>query len=90
MTEQKGEQKGEQKTELTREELLDIVEAQKIAISELKAVNAAEREKLFKSFLCADNVEADDSEVPDANDNDDWSKDIEKMEQRLINKFKGR
>ena len=71
----------EEKTKLTREELLDIVEAQKAAIADLKAANAAEREKLFKSFLGA---------VEDNDDNDNWLEDIEKMEQRLINKFKGR
>lgn len=77
-------------TELTREELLDIVEAQKTVIAELKSATAAEREKLFKSFLCADDVEEDDSEAVAGNDDDDWSEDIDKMEQRLINKFKGR
>lgn len=81
----------EKKTELTREELLDIVETQRIAISELKAFNAAEREKLLKSFLCVDDVEEDGGEVIEDNDHDDdWSEDIEKMKQRLINKFKGR
>lgn len=81
----------DEKKELTREELLDIVEAQKTAIAELKASNTAEREKLFKSFLCADDVEEGGSEdVESNNDNENWSKDIEKMEQRLINKFKGR
>lgn len=82
----------DKKTELTREELLDIVEAQKTAIAELKAANAAEREKLFKSFLGVGDVEENDGEaVKDNDDNDDdWSEDIEKMEQRLINKFKGR
>lgn len=77
-------------TELTREELLDIVEAQKTAIAELKAANAAEREKLFKSLLCADEIEEDSDEAVEDNDDDDWSEDIEKMKQRLINKFKGR
>lgn len=84
-------EKFDQYVELTREELLDIVEAQKTAIAELKATNVAEREKLFKSFLCADDVEEDDDKVIENNDNDDdWAEDIEKMEQRLINKFKGR
>lgn len=85
MTEQK------QETELTREELLDLVEAQKAVIGELRTSRAAEREKLFKDFLCVDDVEEDDDKVIENNDNDDdWSEDIEKMEQRLINKFKGR
>ena len=65
----------EEKTKLTREELLDIVEAQKAAIADLKAANAAEN-----------GGEA----VEDNDDNDNWLEDIEKMEQRLINKFKGR
>lgn len=80
----------DEKMELTREELLDLVEAQKTAIAELKATNAAEREKLFKSFLCADDVEEGGSEAVAGNDDNDWSADIKKMEQRLINKFKGR
>lgn len=81
----------EEKTKLTREELLDIVEAQKAAIADLKAANAAEREKLFKSFLGAADVEENGGEAVEDNvDNDDWLEDIEKMEQRLINKFKGR
>lgn len=86
MTEQK------QETELTREELLDLVEAQKAVIGELRTSNAAEREKLFKSFLGAADVEENGGEAVEDNDDndDDWSEDIKKMEQRLINKFKGR
>lgn len=77
--------------ELSVEELLSVVEAQKNAIAELKAANAAEREKLFKSLLCADDDEADDdNDQADNSNSDDWSTDIEKMEQKLINKFKGR
>lgn len=81
----------DKETELTREELLDLVEAQKTVIGELKTARAAEREKLFKDLLCVDDVEEDADKVIENNDNDDdWSEDIEKMEQRLINKFKGR
>lgn len=81
----------DKETELTREELLDLVEAQKAVIGELRTARAAEREKLFKDFLCVDDVKEDADKVIENNDNDDdWSEDIEKMEQRLINKFKGR
>lgn len=81
----------DKETELTREELLDLVEAQKTIIGELRTARAAERAELFKDFLCVDDVEEDDDKDIENNDNDDdWSEDIEKMEQRLINKFKGR